>query len=526
MFAAEVSESMIFKVVIGVVLIIMVVGLVDSFAFPPRLVHTGQVRQLHLLATHLLTSHGLPLPSAAAHNTTSRMELFQSTTDPMAAALRAAVAEFVRSADTSTFFVQVMGVTMFDRSSQFANLSPFERTQFRIGWTVVKASIRDCVRRWAQSNLLLALFITTLIFFGLFFFNRDSNRLAQKLVYPLQALADDVEAMAYLDTHGLSGPVEGLSKIYEIRQLQETFELMRQGLLSFAKYVPREVVGIMLRRGEGARLGGEPKVVSIVFSDIVGFTTIAEQLSPRLLLALLSEYFEGMSNIILRSRGTLIEFIGDAILAVWNAPLTVNNHTSVAIAQCLRMQAYLVGRRAEWRRLGFPVIRIRCGIHAARVLVGNLGSPDRIKFGVLGDGVNLASRLEELNKRYGTSILISEAAANEPQVRLKFLLRPVDIVVVKGRTQGTQLFEVINFRAHATTQETTIAQHQSDALQLYLSGNFSGCLETISLIESMTSGGDNSLVEIKRKAQKYLQQPPPSGWSGAEILSEKTFCEE
>jgi len=162
-----------------------------------------------------------------------------------------------------------------------------------------------------------------------------------------------------------------------------------------------------MSKGEEAVLGVSPKEVTIFFSDIAGFTTICEAMKPNELLILLSDYFAAMSAIIVAHKGTLLEFIGDALLVVWNAPQDVPDHAYQTVEASIQMNEYLTHKEPEWRALGYPPINIRSGIHTATVFVGNIGSPDRMKYGVLGDGVNLASRLEELNKRYKTKIMIS-----------------------------------------------------------------------------------------------------------------------
>ena len=187
----------------------------------------------------------------------------------------------------------------------------------------------------------------------------------------------------------------------------------------------------------------QPREITIFFSDIAGFTTICEKMKPNALLILLSDYFAAMSTLINSSRGTLLEFIGDAILAVWNAPLTFQT-TLFSLDQSIRMNAYLDKMQPVWSGKGYPPIKIRCGIHTATVFVGNIGSPDRMKYGVLGDGVNLASRLEELNKRYASKIMISINTFNKKKkVNEAFLIRPLDVVAVKGKSEGTAVFEVM-----------------------------------------------------------------------------------
>ena len=164
-------------------------------------------------------------------------------------------------------------------------------------------------------------------------------------------------------------------------------------------------------------------------------TSSSQELAPNEILMMLSEYFTAMSKVIIQTEGILLEFIGDAILAIWNAPYDVKKHAIACISATLSMQAELKRLREKWKEKGYPPIHIRCGVHTDSVFVGNLGAPDRMKYGVMGDGVNLASRLEELNKRYGTKNLISDKTFSCEGVLDRFQLRHVDRVVVKGRSK-------------------------------------------------------------------------------------------
>jgi adenylate cyclase len=155
-----------------------------------------------------------------------------------------------------------------------------------------------------------------------------------------------------------------------------------------------------------ATLSVHEQQVTVLFSDIENFTKICESLGEGdKLLNLMSDYFTAMSEIITSTGGCLLEFIGDSVLAVWNAPNPEEMHAVLAVTAALEMHAFLESVAEEWDKKGYPIVRITCGIHTAKVLVGNLGAPNRMKYGMLGDGVNTASRLEETNKRYATHAL-------------------------------------------------------------------------------------------------------------------------
>ena len=181
--------------------------------------------------------------------------------------------------------------------------------------SIARFDISKGAKLEAQFSLYTTLFIIFVLLVGVYFFSRDSKSLSLQITEPLRSLCDDMEKASHLEVDELSKGYEQTinSNVYEIRHCQAAFLKIRHGINSFAKYVPKEVVQKLMLVGEEAMLGVRPKPVSILFSDIAGFTTISEAMDPPDLLILLSDYFEKMSELILQ-RGTLLEFIGDAIL--------------------------------------------------------------------------------------------------------------------------------------------------------------------------------------------------------------------
>eukprot|EP01069_Polyplicarium_translucidae_P006814 Polyplicarium_translucidae@DN3025_c0_g1_i2.p1 len=386
----------------------------------------------------------------------------------------------------------------------------------------------------AQHNLLFFLVSAPFIIVALSLFRRHFNAIGKNFVQPLRDLAEDMEALAFLDfghRHMDEGGTKRrgsrtlahTSQVLEIRQLQWSFDMMRSGLTSFSKYVPREVVGITIRRGLPATLETHTRVLTVFFSDIKNFTAISEALDLEDLLSLLSEFFAEMTSVISHYRGTLIEFIGDAILAVWNAPLRVKLHMSLALAASLEMQRIVREKRPKWTRPLAPGFYMRCGVHTARVMVGNMGSPGRIKFGVLGDGVNLASRLEELNNRYGTAILTTEVLAENSEVSRRYILRPLDYVVVKGRRKSTFLYEVLCHRKNAPEALLRLEALQYEAMQLYLNKDFDLANAKFREIIADFPAHLTEPVSILHERSISFEKDPPSVWPRAEQLHHKYF---
>jgi adenylate cyclase len=231
---------------------------------------------------------------------------------------------------------------------------------------------------------------------------------------------------------------------------------------TFRQYVAPLVVEEMLKDPSRLRLGGEEKPLTVLFSDLEGFTTYSERFSPSEMTKILSEYYTCITEQVFLYRGTLKEYIGDELMAFFGAPLEASDHAVRACHAALAMRQQRLALVASWTERGWPRLRARTGINSGPMLVGNLGSKYRFSYGVLGDNVNLGSRLEGLNKVYGTDILIGQNTAR--LIDDKFVLREVDMVRVKGREQAIQIYELI---ANASAGiESTYAQ----ALTLYAEG--------------------------------------------------------
>ncbi len=211
---------------------------------------------------------------------------------------------------------------------------------------------------------------------------------------------------------------------------------------AFQHYVPPAVVeGIVADPGQ-LRLGGEKRELTVLFSDIRGFTTLSEAMEPEALVTLMNEYFTAMTDCVFEQRGSLDKYIGDAVMAVFGAPVAQERHALHACRAALAMLASLEELQKGWQVRGLPRIDIGVGINTGPMIVGNMGSASRFNYTVVGDSVNLASRIESLNKQYGTRILLSETTY--ALVRDEFPgLREVDQVRVRGREQPVRLYELV-----------------------------------------------------------------------------------
>jgi len=179
----------------------------------------------------------------------------------------------------------------------------------------------------------------------------------------------------------------------------------------------------------------------VFFSDIQGFTTISEKIKPPELVAHLNEYLDKMSEIILKHEGTLDKFVGDAIVAFWGAPVPHRDHAVKACLAALEYQAELKKLRTKWKSENKDPFFARIGIHTGKMVVGNVGSTKRFDYTVIGDAVNLGSRLEGANKLYGTEILISEATYKAAKHKIE--TKEIDVITVKGKTKPVKVYELI-----------------------------------------------------------------------------------
>ncbi|MBX3160063.1 MAG: adenylate/guanylate cyclase domain-containing protein [Deltaproteobacteria bacterium] len=269
----------------------------------------------------------------------------------------------------------------------------------------------------------------------------------------------------------------------------------------FSQYVSRPVVDRILADPARARLGGERKELTVLFSDIRGFSQFAETMAPEELAAFLGEYLTPMTDLVLAAGGTLDKYIGDAVMAFWGAPIDVPDHAARACEVALRMQEALVPLNAAWSRAGRPAIAIGIGLNTGAMAVGNMGSHARFEYTVLGDNVNLGSRLEGLTKEYGVAILAGEATAAAASE--KFAFREIDVVRVVGRARAAPVFELVGRAGHA------IDPAFAEALAAYRARRFTEARAAFAALRD-----DPAAAVMARRCEVLAAAPPPDDWDG------------
>ncbi|MFZ5452823.1 MAG: adenylate/guanylate cyclase domain-containing protein [Thermodesulfobacteriota bacterium] len=344
--------------------------------------------------------------------------------------------------------------------------------------------------------------------------------------------------MAFLMARAISNPIKLLTeetkkirdfhlgdgftiktRIKEIQLMANAVAAMRTGLQAFRRYVPAELVRQLILTGEGATLGGHKKELTVFFSDITGFTTIAEQLPAEELMLHLSEYFEELIQIIRSNRGTVDKYIGDGIMAFWGAPLADAEHASHACQAALLCQERLKALNQKWAAAGKTVFPTRIGISTGDTVVGNVGSSERLNYTVMGDNVNLASRLEGVSRLYDTQILASEATYQ--QAADAFWFRPVDLIAVKGKTAETTVYELVGRKeSGAAASVGELCREFAKGFQAYLQRDWAAGVEIFGRLRQKFP--DDVPVELYlNRCQKYLEQPPPPEWKGVTYLKYK-----
>ena len=279
---------------------------------------------------------------------------------------------------------------------------------------------------------------------------------------------------------------------------------------AFSSYVSPDLVKQIEKDPDKLVLGGEQREISILFSDIRGFTTISEGLTPQELVRLLNEYLNPMTRIVLEEKGTLDKFIGDAVMAIFNAPLDLADHADAACRAALRMLASLEELNRGFTAKGMNTIDIGIGINTGLAVVGNMGADIRFDYTAIGDSVNLASRLEGLNKQYGSHILVSEDTRNAVKSS-EMRFREVDRVRVKGKSQPVVMYELM-------TGNFELLPLFDEALASYRNRQFAEAAARFNSLREQFNDGVSALYVAR--SEEYKASPPPEDWDG--VFTAKT----
>jgi adenylate cyclase len=268
--------------------------------------------------------------------------------------------------------------------------------------------------------------------------------LAGRITQSLNQLTESAHRMQTLD---FQTEIDVPSRVREIHMLSGAMKQARDAIFTFSLYVPKELVRKGIESGEFSRRTATRHEVTAIFTDIYDFTTISEGNSPEAVVTMLSDYFDILNRTVNANNGTIVQFLGDSIFAMWNAPVPDEHHAENACRAALAMQDALTEFNAGQKRKGLPEFRTRFGLHTGDAVVGSVGAVDRLQYTAMGDTINVASRLEGMNKEHGTTILASRAVYE--QCHETILFRPLGGVHAKGRKEEIELFEVVSLRQTA-----------------------------------------------------------------------------
>ncbi|MBV8466411.1 MAG: hypothetical protein JO218_10765 [Burkholderiales bacterium] len=315
--------------------------------------------------------------------------------------------------------------------------SPFPK-DFKKPWELLTiAPVDDFAGRIKAQERYLLVFGLLAFCFQILMIDNVSRSISR----PMEQLAVEV---TNIRSFRFGGHIQTRSHVSEVKYLFEAVDLLEKALKSFTSYVPRGLVQDLTRSGIGTTLGVESRYLTILFTDLEGFSTLSETEPSQQLLARVSQYFAAVTDAIEHENGTVDKFIGDAVMAFWGAPSLVHNHAYMACVAAVRAQRRMTVLNGAWRAEGLTPLTVRIGIHSDAVMVGNVGSNQRMSYSVMGDGVNVASRLEGVNKEWHTLTCISHNVFREAGERL--WLRPVDVVTVKGRKGGMLIYNLLAVR--------------------------------------------------------------------------------
>lgn len=400
----------------------------------------------------------------------------------------------------------------FDGNGYLSSFSTFPQEtgwNWVIGIAVPEEVFLDPILESIRVTVLISAGVVLL---GIFMGFRVSRRISR----PLQQLSADMQQIKAFELDQ-SAPIQ--SRFREVIDMSNSLDAMKAGLRSFRKYVPAGLVRQLIDMGREAELGGEQKRLTVLFSDIAGFSGIAEVLSPADLVVRLAEYLGALSDVIERGHGTVDKYIGDAIMAFWGAPAELDQPELAAVEAALECQAVARQINQKWRSEGLDIsFHVRVGINTGDLIVGNMGSDSRLNYTVIGDAVNLASRLEGANKQYHTDIMISQTTYEA--VSDTIACRIIDRVQVKGRTEAIMVYEPLGRHAAMGKRDAALIALHNEAWHLYADSRFREAAVRFKKIYKEDSANSLAALYFNRCAA-LIKKPPGPDWVAENRLQTK-----
>lgn len=338
----------------------------------------------------------------------------------------------------------------YHRGTEYiAYISPYA-SNFNQNWKIATIVPMDLfIGSMKTTNYYTILFSLLMVFIGLMFVGFAADRISQ----PIMKIASDMNNMRQLT---FSNSLNTKSSIAEVQMIFDALNSAQSALSSFAKYVPQMIVRQLLKNKAIAQMGGIKKPITVLFTDIDNYTATSENMDPDILISHISDYLNEMTGTIHQHAGSIDKYMGDAVMAFWNDPEEDADHVLHACQAVLACQRKMKTMNQLWQQMGKPILTTRFGLNTGMAIVGNLGSNDRLNYTVIGDNVNLAARLETLNKVYDTEIIVSESVYQ--QCHEKMLFRPLDIVTVRGKHIATKIYELIAAKSAEYAEEVATTE--------------------------------------------------------------------
>ena len=406
---------------------------------------------------------------------------------------------------------QVQTTDPLDGREYFVTFSPLHFNNWVVATVIPADDFLASIERSAMILLaVLALLTLTVAAIAIL----SANRLVAAPLLRIAAQLKHIEEFRLDRVSRLASPLR------ELDDLSGTLWQMSRGLASFQKYMPTELVRTLVSHGVEARPGGRQQTLTVMFTDIAGYTAISEKLGDNV-VPLLAEYLEAVSTAVLNHSGTIDKFIGDGVMAFWGAPLPNERHAIDACAAALECQHLLALQRRAAEDQGRTPLRMRIGINTGRMLVGNIGSDERLSYTVIGDPVNVASRLEPLGKLYGANIIIGEdtrSAAGDA-----IIVRRLDRVAVYGRTGGLSIYELLGMAADASwTEAPEWVRTYESGLSAYEDRRWSKAISLFEATAALRDGDDRPSRILVERCHACLADPPPDDWLPISVLESKS----
>ena len=422
-----------------------------------------------------------------------RSQLSQPNQDEFFQFLRRASFDRYREEHKDRFVFSFMGKEYISVYSAIAIFSAAK-------WSVcIITPVDDINGELRKSISIWFMFILITIFIGAIFTSVFSSCLS----LPIKKLAKDSMLICQLRLNEVK---ETVSRIKEISAMSESFMQMRNAVSSFQRYMPIALVKKLIISDKIAAVGGESKELTLMFTDIQNFTSLSENIDPQELMEYLSSYFQVITRIVIDCNGTVDKYIGDGMMAFWGAPVDDSDHVRHACMAALKIQRALQDFNQACQKANKPVVITRIGINTGNVVVGNVGSDDRLNYTSLGDSVNLANRLENINKVYGTAIIVSEYTYN--LARDKFKFRFLDRVLVKGKKKGVYIYELLDYQD--AKPDLKLIEYNRDfqiAFMSYENGDWQKALGLFNQLSSVYP--DNHVIRIFiERCLRFIEKPP------------------